>query len=469
MLIKQRKKNIHLRQKQKDKGRSMVEMLGVLAVVGVLTIGGIWGYQYAMNKHKANTTQEELSIRAFEGMRQMNIESNQKTDGIVLFQELGDTTKLGYPVETLGYKEYFTITLHNVPQPVCNMIKESNWPLPYETTVQITTPHQCDEIQFKFTNDLSPCSGDSCPEDPCSIQDNKGACFRCSDKDVINVSHNPDLCSTCPNRFLGSNKNCYACDTDQTVNVSDDGSGCESCGNRIYDNKKCYPGCSAVSTIVISHNINDTCPNRFMGKNGKSYPCSYNDGIEAEDSECQKCDERVTGDAGGSKKCALECGDGYFWTNGGSCKPCDWIGGTWSYWIGGTSSGKNYSCRVACPERSHPASNYCMLCEPNKFAATDNKCHSCDEPESVRVWAIAEGSRGYCTKACPNRVLSAGTNSYCALPCEPGEFMDALGECHSCTIPEAIDVKGVTNPYKCTTACPGIREVVNNNCQLIER
>ena len=35
-------------------GRSMVEMLGVLAIVGILSIGGIAGYSTAMNKHKNN-------------------------------------------------------------------------------------------------------------------------------------------------------------------------------------------------------------------------------------------------------------------------------------------------------------------------------------------------------------------------------------------------------------------------------
>ncbi|MBQ3695758.1 MAG: hypothetical protein II938_02150 [Alphaproteobacteria bacterium] len=37
-----------------ESGRSMVEMLGVLAIIGVLSVGGIAGYTMAMNKHKAN-------------------------------------------------------------------------------------------------------------------------------------------------------------------------------------------------------------------------------------------------------------------------------------------------------------------------------------------------------------------------------------------------------------------------------
>ena len=39
---------------RKERGRSMVEMLGVLAIVGVLSIGAISGYTYAMSKHRAN-------------------------------------------------------------------------------------------------------------------------------------------------------------------------------------------------------------------------------------------------------------------------------------------------------------------------------------------------------------------------------------------------------------------------------
>ena len=37
-----------------ESGRSMVEMLGVLAIIGVLSLGGIAGYTMAMNKYRAN-------------------------------------------------------------------------------------------------------------------------------------------------------------------------------------------------------------------------------------------------------------------------------------------------------------------------------------------------------------------------------------------------------------------------------
>lgn len=43
-------------------GRSMVEMLGVLAIIGVLSVGGISGYSKAMAKFKASKAMDQLSI-----------------------------------------------------------------------------------------------------------------------------------------------------------------------------------------------------------------------------------------------------------------------------------------------------------------------------------------------------------------------------------------------------------------------
>ena len=44
-----------------EKGRSMIEMLGVLAIVGVLSVGGIAGYSKAMGKYKTNQLLAQMS------------------------------------------------------------------------------------------------------------------------------------------------------------------------------------------------------------------------------------------------------------------------------------------------------------------------------------------------------------------------------------------------------------------------
>ncbi len=45
-----------------ESGRSMVEMLGVLAIIGVLSAGGLAGYSKAMFKHKLNTTMDQITM-----------------------------------------------------------------------------------------------------------------------------------------------------------------------------------------------------------------------------------------------------------------------------------------------------------------------------------------------------------------------------------------------------------------------
>ena len=42
----------------------MVEMLGVLAIMGLLSIGGVIGYRWAMDMYYASATIKEINQRA---------------------------------------------------------------------------------------------------------------------------------------------------------------------------------------------------------------------------------------------------------------------------------------------------------------------------------------------------------------------------------------------------------------------
>ena len=52
--------------KKNETGRSMVEMLGVLAIIGVLSVGGITGYRTAMDRYKANKLINDIQIGLME-------------------------------------------------------------------------------------------------------------------------------------------------------------------------------------------------------------------------------------------------------------------------------------------------------------------------------------------------------------------------------------------------------------------
>ena len=51
--------------KKSQSGRSMVEMLGVLAIIGVLSVGGIAGYTLSMRRHRANGVVDTVSKYSF--------------------------------------------------------------------------------------------------------------------------------------------------------------------------------------------------------------------------------------------------------------------------------------------------------------------------------------------------------------------------------------------------------------------
>ncbi len=70
-----------------NNGRSMVEMLGVLAIIGVLSAGGLAGYSKAMEKHKTNTLVNEIQmittnlITAFQNELDYSALGTDKTTG----------------------------------------------------------------------------------------------------------------------------------------------------------------------------------------------------------------------------------------------------------------------------------------------------------------------------------------------------------------------------------------------------
>jgi len=49
---------------ENESGRSMIEMLGVLAIIGVLSVGGIAGYSKAMTKYRINKAIEQITLIA---------------------------------------------------------------------------------------------------------------------------------------------------------------------------------------------------------------------------------------------------------------------------------------------------------------------------------------------------------------------------------------------------------------------
>ena len=126
-----------------EHGRSMTEMLGVLAVLGVLSIGGVQGYRYAMNKYTANQLTNELNIINFQiasylqaPERSTTIVSlgtsydNNKTQtsGYAFAYNCGHTTDIN--ICPTGETKYF-MQLSGVDKNICKIMTHSGLSLDY--------------------------------------------------------------------------------------------------------------------------------------------------------------------------------------------------------------------------------------------------------------------------------------------------------------------------------------------------
>ena len=105
--------------KQLEYGRSMVEILGVLAIIGVLSIGGIQGYKYAMDKHRANDIVHEVNMRV-----QDIWHTYQDKPFPAEFSEWPEMTQTGFPIDVVPNPNNitFSVDIENVPNGVCKEV-----------------------------------------------------------------------------------------------------------------------------------------------------------------------------------------------------------------------------------------------------------------------------------------------------------------------------------------------------------
>ena len=112
--------------KKIEHGRSMVEMLGVLAIIGMLSLGSVWLYDYASKFYEANHIQDSL------GKAKNLADVNQSPTHIreverLLRQTVGkynpqiQQTEIRNPSTGDGQKMTYTVTLQEVDERVCQL------------------------------------------------------------------------------------------------------------------------------------------------------------------------------------------------------------------------------------------------------------------------------------------------------------------------------------------------------------
>ena len=110
--------------KQNESGRSMVEMLGVLAIVGVLSVGGIAGLRYALTKNKANTLIYEANKRATVVAGQIGLGSGVPSLNEFTNNDLGFATFESSIIQE-GLKQRFGLQVTGLSKAICEEVVAS--------------------------------------------------------------------------------------------------------------------------------------------------------------------------------------------------------------------------------------------------------------------------------------------------------------------------------------------------------
>ena len=154
-------------------GRSMVEMLAVLAMVGVLSVITVWGIRYAFKKQKANELLNEVSKRAVVVAMQAQQDNNVYSVGEF-------TNPEGYVFGAKNWNQtQFAITLTTsdnkvIESEICQNMKNTVGGQSFLRQIGRDCFH------FIFNNDLT--INDTVTEKPCTDDTQCNGCQKCSEE-----------------------------------------------------------------------------------------------------------------------------------------------------------------------------------------------------------------------------------------------------------------------------------------------
>ena len=168
--------NSMINKHENQNGRSMIEMLGVLAIIGVLSVGGIAGYSKAMMKYRVNKTIDQISMIStnirtlfgpqgtYTGADSLTVLDKAKVipDEMVtrnaqkaatgLTNAFGGTLTVAVPST-----DTFTLTMTNIPDDACITLLTQNWG--DDTPIKVSdATNACDgskNLKWTFTSGSS--------------------------------------------------------------------------------------------------------------------------------------------------------------------------------------------------------------------------------------------------------------------------------------------------------------------------
>lgn len=448
--------------KLNQKGKTLLEMVGVLVLVGILTVGVIYGYSYALIKQKAGATIYELEKRAV--IVSAFLMSNQGIlAGEELEMDLEKITALGYEIGVQippQNEAYFEQIVAHVPRNVCRQIlKEYSRPVlisvggvTYLGDEAICVADNLD-MNFYYQEDLSPkkpcsdkgmfdenslackCIGNTyqdvvtgdclcpaghiwsavektCVESVCqegAFETLLNGCVLCEDVNTYQISSEEKYvkaCRACPNRYFRVPFFCpHTCAEGFVSGMSGICYSCEDTKNAIYMSSDDQAACEACSNRYYSQNhciLTTYC-------NSSSVFMALRDGYPS----CISCDTEISYALMEGEMAAQLCRN---CTNKGDIKNRDIV---------------DKKCVK-------------VVCDTDEFKGVDGVCYKCNNAPNI---VVNEGSG--CEAPTCGRVVQDGICLF--QTCSSATHVQTTEGCFPCEMMTSF----LSTKEACETSCSG--------------
>ena len=275
-------------------GRSMLEMLGTLAIIGILSIGAVAGLRLAFDSHKANVLLEDVRLMAAtilqtEDFWSENAESNRIDGATISTDEFIQTTP--YPMSAIlenTSTQGFSIQAEDVEKGVCRSVLNKAQEA-YEIRVNDVLNGECSDentLNFIFLGDFEDrpddcehvwCAGVCCDAGEICVNN------QCVGKDECNyATENPCGNGCCPKGFPCCG-DITCCESPTALCYGDGLSQC--CSNPLILNSDGKCVCPDIMTLNSEGKC--VCPNSLILNSDGKCVCPKPGYIYVDD-KCQK-------------------------------------------------------------------------------------------------------------------------------------------------------------------------------------
>ena len=133
----------------KETGRTMLEMIAVIVLIILLSIGSLSGYKQVVARHQATVLHQDIMVEA-SSRRGDNAQKKSIYDS-----GLGNKTRQGLAMETERSSDTFTIIVKEVSAALCSSLKKKDWDdaLRIKINGNVYKPNDPDHIQCPSGDD----------------------------------------------------------------------------------------------------------------------------------------------------------------------------------------------------------------------------------------------------------------------------------------------------------------------------